>query len=100
MGGAHPPVGWGNPITSSLLQVLHTRQHYPAEVADVAFTMTAAAGVLRPVTKAVKGTKLMEGAGVRVCRTIGTPALRNFDPMLMLDELKVRAGDREGRGRC
>lgn len=33
----------------------------------------------------------MEGAGVRICRTLGTPALRNLDPFLMLDELKMPA---------
>ena len=32
----------------------------------------------------VQGQKQMEGAGVRICRTIGTPALRNLDPFLML----------------
>ena len=32
---------------------------------------------------------MMEGAGVRICRTIGTSALRNLDPFLMLDELKM-----------
>ena len=39
----------------------------------------------------VQGQKLMEGAGVRICRTVGTPALRNLDPYLMLDELKMPA---------
>ena len=33
----------------------------------------------------------MEGAGVQICRTIGTPALRNHDPFLMLDELRLPA---------
>ena len=33
----------------------------------------------------------MEGAGVRVCRTLGTGALRNLDPFLMLDELRMPA---------
>ncbi|PSC74518.1 Pirin [Micractinium conductrix] len=32
---------------------------------------------------------MMEGAGVRICRTVGTGALRNLDPFLMLDELKM-----------
>jgi len=45
--------------------------------------------VARTVKKVVKGTKLMEGAGVRICRTVGTPALKNLDPFLMLDELKL-----------
>jgi len=33
----------------------------------------------------VPATRLMEGAGVVVNRTIGTPALRSLDPFLMLD---------------
>ncbi|KAI8473653.1 MAG: RmlC-like cupin domain-containing protein [Monoraphidium minutum] len=48
-----------------------------------------AATTTRAVTKVVQGTKLMEGAGVQICRTVGTPALRNLDPFLMLDELKL-----------
>ncbi len=32
----------------------------------------------------VKGQKMMEGAGVSICRTLGTGALRNLDPFLML----------------
>lgn len=44
---------------------------------------------LRPIVKAVKGSKQMEGAGVQITRTIGTPSLRNLDPFLMLDELKL-----------
>eukprot|EP00775_Hariotina_reticulata_P012007 gene12007-12151_t len=33
--------------------------------------------------------KLSEGAGVQIRRTVGTPMLRNLDPFLMLDELKL-----------
>ena len=39
----------------------------------------------------VQGSKQMEGAGVQICRTVGTPNLRNLDPYLMLDELKLPA---------
>ncbi len=31
------------------------------------------------------------GGGVQVCRTLGTPALRNLDPFLMLDEMRMPA---------
>ncbi len=42
----------------------------------------------------VPATRLMEGAGVVVHRTIGTPALRNLDPFLMLDHFNsTRPGD-------
>lgn len=37
------------------------------------------------IRQIVRATTLSEGAGVTVHRTIGTPALRNLDPFLMLD---------------
>lgn len=49
----------------------------------------AATASVRPIKSVVKGSKMMEGAGVRICRTVGTSGLRNLDPFLMLDELKV-----------
>ena len=39
----------------------------------------------------VRGTHVSEGAGMPICRTVGTAALRNLDPYLMLDELKAPA---------
>jgi len=39
----------------------------------------------RPVAKTIAASAVSEGAGVTVHRTIGTPALRNLDPFLMLD---------------
>jgi hypothetical protein len=39
----------------------------------------------RTVVQTLPGIPTMEGAGVRVTRVIGQPALRNFDPFLMLD---------------
>lgn len=39
----------------------------------------------------VRGTHASDGAGVPICRSVGTPALRNLDPYLMLDELKAPA---------
>lgn len=53
----------------------------------------AAATMARKAGKVVRGTHLSEGAGVRVCRTLGTPALRNLDPFLMLDELRLPSKD-------
>ena len=49
--------------------------------------MKSAAG-LRPIAQVIKGQKMMEGAGVQICRTIGTNDIR-VDPYLMLDELKL-----------
>jgi len=40
---------------------------------------------IRDVAKIIKTTEVTEGAGVTVHRSIGTPALRNFDPFVMLD---------------
>lgn len=39
----------------------------------------------RHIAKIIAATAVSEGAGVTVHRTIGTPALRNLDPFLMLD---------------
>ncbi|PTN11992.1 pirin family protein [Nitrosomonas aestuarii] len=38
-------------------------------------------------TRFIPATATREGAGVTVFRTIGTPALRNYDPFLMLDHI-------------
>lgn len=41
--------------------------------------------MIRAVQKLVRAAEVTEGAGVSVHRTIGTPALKNLDPFLMLD---------------
>lgn len=38
-------------------------------------------------TRYVPAMETMEGAGVTVNRTIGTPALRNYDPFMLLDQI-------------
>jgi redox-sensitive bicupin YhaK (pirin superfamily) len=40
---------------------------------------------IRSAEKVIRTTEVTEGAGVTVHRSIGTPALRNFDPFLLLD---------------
>ena len=40
---------------------------------------------IRPIRQLVPALEVTEGAGVTVHRSIGTPALRNLDPFLMLD---------------
>jgi quercetin 2,3-dioxygenase len=40
---------------------------------------------LRPVRQVIHATPVSEGAGVTVHRSLGTPALRQLDPFLMLD---------------
>ncbi|EPE32219.1 RmlC-like cupin [Glarea lozoyensis ATCC 20868] len=41
--------------------------------------------VARTIRKAILATEVLEGAGVRVRRSIGTPQLRNLTPFIMLD---------------
>jgi len=48
----------------------------------------------RTVTKIITGQPTSDGAGVRLTRMIGTPALEQLDPFLLLDEFKSdRPGD-------
>src|SRR5213592_1483650 len=42
----------------------------------------------RSVVKIITGQATSDGAGVRLSRVIGTPALDHFDPFLLLDEFK------------
>ena len=42
----------------------------------------------RTVTKIIAGQPTSDGAGVRLTRVIGTPALEQLDPFLLLDEFK------------
>jgi redox-sensitive bicupin YhaK (pirin superfamily) len=60
------------------------------ETMNAATNVATITGQMRPVVKIVKGQKMMEGAGVQICRTIGVNDLR-VDPYLMLDELKMPA---------
>ncbi len=53
--------------------------------------MTAAAATqpsLRPIVRVIEGMPASDGAGVRLNRVIGQPALDNHDPFLLLDEFK------------
>ncbi len=44
---------------------------------------------VRDVTQLVQAMEVTEGAGVHVYRTIGTPARKNLDPFLMLDQFNT-----------
>ncbi|OAA57523.1 pirin domain containing protein [Niveomyces insectorum RCEF 264] len=48
--------------------------------------------VPRAIRKVVLAIEQAEGAGARVRRSIGTPALRNFSPFLMLDHFAIKPG--------
>jgi len=47
---------------------------------------SALSSASRRVTQTVRGVATSDGAGVKLTRVIGTPALRTLDPFLMLDE--------------
>lgn len=49
---------------------------------------TTAATRVRAVARVVRGMPASDGAGVRLTRLIGTPALSDVDPFLMLDEFR------------
>lgn len=72
-----------NPVTKKVATTLAQTQ------LRTQASMVQAQGVERKIAKVVQGQKVMEGAGVRICRTVGTHSLRNLDPFLMLDELRM-----------
>lgn len=47
----------------------------------------------RTLERRVQGMPASDGAGVRLNRVIGTPALKHLDPFLMLDEFKSDSAD-------
>lgn len=47
--------------------------------------MTSSPPLARPLVRRVPGMAAADGAGVRLTRLLGTPALPEFDPFLMLD---------------
>jgi hypothetical protein len=49
---------------------------------------TAVTGKAREVARKVRGMPTSDGAGVRLTRVIGQPALDSFDPFLLLDEFR------------
>jgi redox-sensitive bicupin YhaK (pirin superfamily) len=49
---------------------------------------TPAAGTERTVVRLVRGMPASDGAGVRLTRVIGQPALSELDPFLLLDEFR------------
>jgi redox-sensitive bicupin YhaK (pirin superfamily) len=55
--------------------------------------MTDAEAQSRAVTKVVRGTPTSDGAGVRLTRVIGGPALPDLDPFLLLDEFDSDSPD-------
>ena len=48
----------------------------------------AVSGSVREVARKVRGMPTSDGAGVRMTRVIGQPALDSFDPFLLLDEFR------------
>ena len=52
----------------------------------------AMSSITRSVAKSVLAIETQEGAGAVVRRSIGTPALRNLTPFLMLDHFRIGKG--------
>ncbi|KAH7623618.1 putative Pirin-like protein [Nannochloris sp. 'desiccata'] len=64
----------------------------PQKTPSLPRKMSSATAGIRPISQVIKGQKMMEGAGVRICRTIGVGGIR-VDPFLMLDELRLPAAE-------
>ncbi|MGH6969185.1 MAG: pirin family protein, partial [Stellaceae bacterium] len=47
---------------------------------------------IRPVAQLVRGIPANDGAGVKLTRVIGSPALDSLDPFLLLDEIRSADG--------
>ena len=60
---------------------------------DESQTVTA-----RPVARLVRGVAASDGAGVKLHRIIGTPALGEVDPFLLLDEIRSDSAGDYGAG--
>ena len=54
--------------------------------------MRDTAATIRPVAKLVRGIPANDGAGVKLTRVIGSPALDSLDPFLLLDEIRSADG--------
>jgi len=60
---------------------------------EVAQSAAALSGAARAVTQIVHGMPTSDGAGVKLRRVIGQPALGELDPFLMLDEFGTDKAD-------
>ncbi|KAM0744415.1 hypothetical protein ACQRIT_001729 [Beauveria bassiana] len=78
-------------LTTSLSFNLPNKRiiHTPAVAMTAA---NASAAIPRTIRKAFLAREQSEGQGARVRRSIGTPALRNFTPFLMLDHFSIKPG--------
>ncbi|HEV2161700.1 MAG TPA: pirin family protein [Stellaceae bacterium] len=54
--------------------------------------MRDSVATIRPVAKLVRGMPANDGAGVKLTRVIGGPALDSLDPFLLLDEIRSADG--------
>jgi redox-sensitive bicupin YhaK (pirin superfamily) len=62
-------------------------------IVDNLFAQALHQMTLRSIQQLVRAQEITEGAGVTVYRTLGTPALRNLDPFLMLDHFSSNRPD-------
>lgn len=75
-------------LTGSVSNLLQKRTIH----ANTSAMTAAASAVPRTISKAFLAREQSEGQGATVRRSIGTPALRNFSPFLMLDHFSIKPG--------
>ncbi|KAJ1023586.1 hypothetical protein NDA16_003203 [Ustilago loliicola] len=76
-----------------ILVILCRLQRSPAQRRRSRVSTTATVrAISRGVAKKVRSIETAEGAGAVVRRSIGTPALRNISPFLMLDHFRITEG--------
>ncbi|OAA69702.1 pirin [Cordyceps fumosorosea ARSEF 2679] len=80
-------------LTSSLLSSIIQKKRTAAIHTSASMSATTTdSPVPRTIRKAFLAVEQAEGQGARVRRSIGTPALRNLTPFLMLDHFSVKPG--------
>ena len=78
--------------TPTILKAPSNQTSFPSFHPPSFSTRSANMSQPRKISKSFLATEQSEGAGARVRRSIGTPALRQFSPFLMLDHFTVRPG--------
>jgi len=71
----------------------HQQTHDDWNIVDDLFVQVLHQMTTRAIQQLVRAQEITEGAGVTVYRTLGTPALRNLDPFLMLDHFSSNRPD-------
>src|SRR5690606_27869625 len=78
--------GDGDPISRTA--ALETREEPMTSIVQSEATIPSPAGASRRLPRTVPVRTASDGAGVRLTRVIGGPALPDLDPFLLLDEFR------------